>query len=102
MGWAELLKKNERKVKKAMRKANWDALCNPHLRFYINMDENGDIWTEEDIAGGNSFSSLVFNGDAIEIVSYCHQFFNGNTPLEQHAYVTEYLDEAFNSVLKEV
>lgn len=99
MNWSDLIKKNERKIKKAMRKANWDALKNPHLRFYINMNEDGDVWTEEDIAGGNSFSSLVFDGKAIEIASYCYQFFDGNAPIEQHGYI-EQLDEMFECFMK--
>lgn len=99
MNWIDLIKKNERKINRAMRKANWNALKNPGLRFYITMNEDGDIWAEEDIAGGNSFSSLVFDGKAIEIESYCYQYFDGNAPIEQHEYV-KHLDEMFKHIMK--
>lgn len=99
MEWIELLKNNEIKIKKAMRKANWDALQNPHLRFCVNMDKDGNVWTEEDVAGGYSISMMRYEGKAIEVADYCYQGFDGNAPLEQHAYI-EHLDKMFDDVLE--
>lgn len=100
MNWYERIKKNEKKIKKVMQKANWDALMHKNVRFVINMDEDGNVWTLEDVAGGNSFSSAVFNGTAIEIKAYYYQYWECNSPAEQKAYKEEFLDEDFNRLLE--
>lgn len=100
MTWYELIKKNEKKITKAMQKTNWDALTHKHMRFVVNMDEDGNVWTLEDVAGGNSFSSKVFNGTAIEIKVYDYQYWECNSPMEQKVYKEQFLNEDFNRLLK--
>lgn len=83
MKWSNILLANEKKIKAEMQKAHWDALFNKHMRFVVNIDDDGDVWILEDIAGGNSFSARVFNGEAAEVVSYCFQYWECNPPMEQ-------------------
>ena len=96
--WTEVLETNEDKIIEAMLKANWDALNNQHMRIVINIDEDGDIYELDDIAGGNSFSAKVFNGEAIEIKDYCYQYFDEDIECRQETY-EEYVQDDFDYIV---
>lgn len=48
----------------------------PHLRFIVELDEDGEINTWCDVAGGNLFHMSTYNGTSIEVMEFCFQFFD--------------------------
>lgn len=53
--WLELIEKKYDEIINVGEKAYKDALENQHLRFIVEMDENGNVYSWYDVAGGNSF-----------------------------------------------
>lgn len=74
--WLELIEKKEEEIIETGIKAYEDALNNKHLRFIVEMDEDGEVYSWYDIAGGNSFHSTAFNGTAIELFQFCFQYYD--------------------------
>lgn len=67
--WLELIEKKYDEIINVGEKAYKDALENQHLRFIVEMDENGNVYSWYDVAGGNSFHASTYNGESIELLS---------------------------------
>lgn len=72
--WLELINKNEDKIIEIGMKAYADATNNKHLRFIVEIDEDGDVGYWHDIAGGNSYHMSVHNGTSMELFQFCFQY----------------------------
>lgn len=71
--WLELIEKNEEKIIEAGIAAYAEALENTHLRYIVEMNEDGEIYTWYDIAGGNSYHMSTHEGRSIEVLHFCFQ-----------------------------
>lgn len=69
--WLELIEKKYDEIINVGEKAYKDALENQHLRFIVEMDENGNVYSWYDVAGGNSFHASTYNGESIELFEFC-------------------------------
>ena len=74
--WLDLIRENEEKILEAGKAAYKEALEATNLRIIVELDEDGNVETWGDVAGGNSFHESVFNGTSIEIMEFCFQFFD--------------------------
>lgn len=74
--WLDLIGENEEKILEAGKAAYKEALEAPHLRFIVELDEDGEINTWCDVAGGNLFHMSTYNGTSIEVMEFCFQFFD--------------------------
>lgn len=72
--WLKLIDEKEKEIIEIGISAYREARENPHLRFIVEMHEDGEVYHWYDIAGGNSFHSSVFNGTAIELFEFCFQY----------------------------
>lgn len=73
--WLELIGEKEDQILAEGEKAYKEALNNTHLRFIVEMDEEGDVYSWCDIAGGNSYHRSVHEGKAIELFEFCFQYY---------------------------
>lgn len=71
--WLELIEKKYDEIINVGGKAYKDALENQHLRFIVEMDENGNVYSWYDVAGGNSFHESTYKGKSIELFHFCMQ-----------------------------
>lgn len=55
VNWLELIEEKEDQILAEGEKAYKEAINNPHLRYIVEIDENGDVYSWYDVAGGNSF-----------------------------------------------
>lgn len=69
--WLKLIEKKEQEIIEAGVKAYSEAMENPHLRFIVELSENGEVTTWYDIASGNSFHQSVYDGKSIELLHFC-------------------------------
>ena len=76
--WLELIEKKYDEIINVGEKAYKDALENQHLRFIVEMDENGNVYSWYDVAGGNSFHASTYNGESIELFEFCMQYWENN------------------------
>lgn len=72
--WLKLINEKETEIIKIGISAYREARENPHLRFIVEMNEDGEVSHWYDVAGGNSFHSSVFNDTAIELFEFCFQY----------------------------
>lgn len=76
--WLELIEKKYGEIINVGEKAYKDALENQHLRFIVEMDENGNVYSWYDVAGGNSFHASTYNGESIELFEFCMEYWENN------------------------
>lgn len=91
--WYELILNNEKAIKTLMRRTRWQAL-HSDTEHQIILNDDGTLNVHESV-DHFSYPESIRNGTAIMLISYCFEFFDGNAPMEQHYYVTEYLDEDY-------
>lgn len=72
--WLELIEEKEDQILAEGEKAYKEAINNPHLRYIVEIDEDGDIYSWYDVAGGNSFHISTFEGRSKELFEFCFQF----------------------------
>ena len=71
--WLELIEQNEERIINKGIEAYKSALENPNLRYIVEINENGEINTWYDVAGGNSLHMSTYNGKSIELLHFCMQ-----------------------------
>ena len=71
--WIELIKDNIGNILEVGTKAYRDALQNTHLRFIVEMGNDGNVKSWYDVAGGNSFTQSSYDGNSIQLFQICHQ-----------------------------
>lgn len=64
VNWLELIEEKEDQILAEGEKAYKEAINNPHLRYIVEIDENGDVYSWYDVAGGNSFHVSTFHWSA--------------------------------------
>lgn len=72
--WLELINKNENVIIEKAFEMFEDARENPHFRFVMVMNTNGELDYWWDVAGDNSQLSFTFRGEDIEIMEVCTQY----------------------------
>lgn len=72
--WLELIEEKEDQILTEGEKAYKEAINNPHLRYIVEIDEDGDVYSWYDVAGGNSFHVSTFEGKSKELFELCFQF----------------------------
>ena len=72
--WLELIEAKEDQILAEGEKAYKEAINNPHLRYIVEIDEDGDVYSWYDVAGGNSFHVSTFEGKSKELFEFCFQF----------------------------
>lgn len=76
--WAKVLEENYSKVIDEAVGAYKDSLYNPGLRFIVEIDCDGNVYTWYDIAGGNTYHMSTYKGDSIECLHICNQYLDLN------------------------
>lgn len=74
VNWLELIEEKEDQILAEGEKAYKEAINNPHLRYIVEIDEDGDVYSWYDVAGGNSFHVSTFEGKSKELFELCFQF----------------------------
>lgn len=74
VNWLELIEEKEDHILAEGEKAYKEAINNPHLRYIVEIDEDGDVYSWYDVAGGNSFHISTFEGRSKELFEFCFQF----------------------------
>lgn len=72
--WLELIEEKEDRILAEGEKVYKEAINNPHLRYIVEIDEDGDVYSWYDVAGGNSFHISTFEGRSKELFEFCFQF----------------------------
>ena len=74
VNWLELIEAKEDQILAEGEKEYKEAINNPHLRYIVEIDEDGDGYSWYDVAGGNSFHVSTFEGKSKELFEFCFQF----------------------------
>lgn len=74
VNWLELIEEKEDQILAEGEKAYKEAINNPHLRYIVEIDENGDVYSWYDVAGGNSFHVSTFEGNQKNYLSFVFSF----------------------------
>lgn len=76
--WAKVLEENYSKIIDGAVGAYKDSLNNPGLRFIVEIDCDGNVYTWYDIAGGNTYHMSTYKGNSIECLRICNQYLELN------------------------
>lgn len=72
--WVKLLEDNYSKIIDEATSAYKDSLDSPGLRFIVEIDYEGNVYTWYDIAGGNTYHMSTYKGNSMECVHICNQY----------------------------
>ena len=72
--WLELIEQNKERIINKGIEAYKESLENKNLRYIVEINENGEINTWYDIAGGNSIHMSTYNGESIELLHFWMQY----------------------------
>ena len=98
--WLELIKENEEKIIETGEKAYADAMNNTNLRFIVELEKDGNIYSWCDVAGGTSCSEDSFNGNSIVLMIFC---FRGYEPeITEEDVINKLIECGFENRLKEL
>lgn len=98
--WLELIEAKEDQILAEGEKAYKEALNNTHLRFIVEMDEEGNVYSWHDIAGGNSYHMSVHEGTAIELFEFCFQYYEIEIP--DNALESKLIEKGYKEELEEL
>lgn len=98
--WLELIEAKEDQILAEGEKAYKEALNNTHLRFIVEMDEEGNVYSWHDIAGGNSYHMSVHEGTAIELFEFCFQYYEIEIP--DNALESKLIEKGYKEQLEEL
>lgn len=82
VNWLELIEEKEDQILAEGEKAYKEAINNPHLRYIVEIDENGDVYSWYDVAGGNSFHVSTFEGKSKELEELAQLASENQTSIE--------------------
>lgn len=69
--WLELIEQHEEEIINTGIEVYKEAIENPHLRYIVEMNEDGEVYYWYDIVGGNSFHMSTYQGKSIELIHLC-------------------------------
>lgn len=99
--WAKMLEDNYSKIIDEAVGAYKDSLYNPGLRFIVEIDCDGNVYTWYDIAGGNSYHMSTYKGNSIECMHICNQYLELNiTDMAIEEKIREQNKTEYLSILK--
>lgn len=100
VNWLELIEEKEDQILAEGEKAYKEAINNPHLRYIVEIDENGDVYSWYDIAGGNSFHVSTFEGKSKELFELCFQFLD--IEISSDALESKLIEKGYKKELEEL
>lgn len=68
VNWLELIEEKEDQILAEGEKAYKEAINNPHLRYIVEIDENGDVYSWYDVAVEILFNVSTFEGKFKRII----------------------------------
>lgn len=74
MDWLEIIEKNREKIQEVAEQAFRDAMGNRHMRFIVEIKEDGECFSWGDVAGGNSQTITSWKGESYQIGEFCFQY----------------------------
>lgn len=98
--WLDLVNSNEDKIIEVGVNAYKEAMYNKHLRFIVEMSEDGDVYSWYDVAGGNSYHISVHNGTAIELLHFCFQ--HEDLEITQEDIINKLIEMGFENRIEEL
>lgn len=100
VNWLELIEEKEDQILAEGEKAYKEAINNPHLRYIVEIDENGDVYSWYDVAGGNSFHVSTFEGKSKELFELCFQFLD--IEISSDALESKLIEKGYKKELEEL
>lgn len=100
VNWLELIEEKENQILAEGEKAYKEAINNPHLRYIVEIDEDGDVYSWYDVAGGNSFHVSTFEGKSKELFELCFQFLD--IEISSDALESKLIEKGYKKELEEL
>lgn len=72
--YLQLAQQNKEQIINALAQAFVDSVNDRHLKFNVELFNDGTIHTWYDQAGGNSFLASNMDGSSVRIASFCNQY----------------------------
>lgn len=74
MNWLELIENNREKLQEVAEQAFKDAINNRHMRFIVEISQDGEFYSWGDVAGGNTQTVASWKGKSYEVGEFCFQY----------------------------
>lgn len=74
MKWLELIENNRKKIQEVAEQAFKDAINNRHMRFIVEISQDGECYSWGDVAGGNTQTAASWKGESYEVGEFCFQY----------------------------
>lgn len=74
MRWSEIMDQSEYKLIEAMEQAFRDAVDCRHMRYIVEIYQDGAIRSWACAAGSNNFSADSWNGESTVVSTFCFQY----------------------------
>lgn len=72
--WLEIIEDNRGKLQEVAEQAFRDAMGNRHMRFIVEVREDGECFSWGDVAGGNSQTATSWKGESYQVGEFCFQY----------------------------
>lgn len=72
--WLEIIEDNRGKLQEVAEQAFRDAMGNRHMRFIVEVREDGECFSWGDVAGGNSQTTTSWKGESYQVGEFCFQY----------------------------
>lgn len=72
--WLEIIEDNREKLQEVAEQAFRDAIENRHMRFIVEIKEDGECFSWGDVAGGNSQTTTSWKGESYAVGEFCFQY----------------------------
>ena len=74
MNWLEVIENNQEKLQEVAERAFRDAINNRHMRFIVEISEDGECYSWGDVARGNTQTAASWKGESYEVGEFCFQY----------------------------
>ena len=74
INWLEVIENNQEKLQEVAEQAFRDAINNRHMRFIVEISEDGECYSWGDVAGGNTQTVASWKGKSYEVGEFCFQY----------------------------
>lgn len=74
INWLEVIENNQEKLQEVAEQAFRDAINNRHMRFIVEISEDGECYSWGDVAGGNTQTVASWKGESYEVGEFCFQY----------------------------
>ena len=74
INWLEIIEKNREKLQEVAEQAFRDAMENRHMRFIVEISQDGECYSWGDVAGGNTQTASSWKGESYEVGEFCFQY----------------------------